>query len=159
MLASGEGIKAVTLYNNRGDKTHIIGEGSHFGWMPHSNVLLCPSVALGTCALYRFTARREAFPEVCADNGGKNPGYQWKWLPLLITTADTYEVDAEKSQLPIQRRQTLAVYLLQAALRCLQHRELHGRRSRACRTSAGTAGIAERRHRQSRSRGSVGIRA
>jgi len=51
--------------------------------------------------LYRFTARREAFPDVCADNGGANPGFQWKWLPLLITTADTYEVDAEKAQLEI----------------------------------------------------------
>jgi hypothetical protein len=73
MLADGAGINGVTLFNNRGDKTHVIGDGSHFGWMPHINVLLCPSVALGTCALYRFTARREAFPEVCADNGGANP--------------------------------------------------------------------------------------
>ena len=101
VLADGDGINAVTLYNNRGDKTHLIGEGSHFGWMPNNNVLLCPSVALGTCMLYRFTARREAFPEVCADNSGGNPGYQYKWLPLLITTADTYEVDALKAHLPI----------------------------------------------------------
>jgi len=51
--------------------------------------------------LYRFTNRREAFPDVCADNGGANPGFQYKWLPLLITTADTYETDAEKALLPI----------------------------------------------------------
>ena len=94
MLADGDGISGVTLYNNRGDKCHVIGEGSHFGWMPNINVLLCPSVCLGTCMLYRFTAQRETFPDVCA-------GYQWKWLPLLITTADTYEVDAEKAQLEI----------------------------------------------------------
>ena len=99
MLADGDGISGITLYNNRGDKCHVIGEGSHFGWMPNMNVLLCPSVALGTCMLYRFTARHETFPEVCADNGGSNPGYQWKWLPLLISTSDTYEVDAEKAQL------------------------------------------------------------
>ena len=68
MLADGESINGVTLFNNRGDKTHLIGDGSHFGWMPNINVLLCPSVALGTCMLYRFTARREAFPDACADN-------------------------------------------------------------------------------------------
>ena len=51
--------------------------------------------------LYRFTARREAFPDVCADNGGANPGFQYKWLPLLITTADTYEMDSEKAQLEV----------------------------------------------------------
>jgi len=101
MLANGDGINGVTLFNNRGDKTHLIGDGSHFGWMPNSNVLFCPSVALGTCQLYRFTARHESFPDVCADNGGANPGYQWKWLPLLITTADTYEMDAEKARLEI----------------------------------------------------------
>ena len=49
--------------------------------------------------LYRFTARHEAFPDVCADNGCV--GYQWKWLPLMITTANTHEVDAEKAQLEI----------------------------------------------------------
>ena len=97
MLADGEGINGVTLFNNRGDKTHHIGEGSHFSWMPNINVLFCPSVCLGTCILYRFTARHEAFPDVCADNGCI--GYQWKWLPLLISTADTFEVDAEKAQL------------------------------------------------------------
>ena len=101
MLADGSGINGVTLFNNSGDKTHTIGEGSHFGWMPNINVLLCPSVALGTCALYRFTARHEAFPDVCADNGGANPGYKYKWLPLLIATANTYEVDADKAQLEI----------------------------------------------------------
>ena len=67
----------------------------------HSCTCTCPSVCLGTCTLYRFTAQRETFPEVCADNGGANPGYQWKWLPLLISTSDTYEVDAEKAQLEI----------------------------------------------------------
>ena len=67
--------------------------------MPNISVLFCPSVALGTCMLYRFTHRREAFPDICADNGGANPGFEYKWLPLLITTADTYEVDAEKALL------------------------------------------------------------
>jgi len=101
MLADGAGINGVTLFNNRGDKTHLIGDGSHFGWMPNANVLFCPSIALGTCMLYRFTARREAFPDVCADNGGANPGFMYKWLPLLITTADTYELDAENARLDI----------------------------------------------------------
>ena len=101
MLANADGINGVTLLNNRGDKTHIIGEGSHFGWMPNINVLFCPSVCLGTCLLYRFTKRREAFPDVCSDNGGANPGHQYKWLPLLITTADTYEADAKNALLPI----------------------------------------------------------
>ena len=102
MLADGAGVNGVTLLNNRGDKTHLIGDGSHFGWVPSINVLFCPSVCLGTCMLYRFTGRHEAFPDVCADNGGANPGFQYKWLPLLITTADTYEVDAEKAQLTIR---------------------------------------------------------
>ena len=69
--------------------------------MPNSNVLFCPSVALGTCMLLRFTARSETFPDVCDDNGGANAGFQHKWLPLLITTADTYEVDADTAQLHI----------------------------------------------------------
>ena len=76
MLADGNGINGVTLLNNRGDKTHLIGDGSHFGWTPSMNVLFCPSVCLGTCMLYRFTARHEPFPDVCAENGGANPGYQ-----------------------------------------------------------------------------------
>jgi hypothetical protein len=101
MLADGAGINGVTLFNNRGDKTHLIGDGSHFGWMPSINPLFCPSICLGTCMLYRFTARHETFPDVCADNGGGNPGYQYKWLPLIITTADTYEVDAENARLDI----------------------------------------------------------
>ena len=29
------------------------------------------------------------------------PGFQWKWLPLLITAADSYEVDAENARLEI----------------------------------------------------------
>ena len=38
---------------------------------------------------------------MCSDNGGANPGHQYKWLPLLITTADTYEADAKNALLPI----------------------------------------------------------
>ena len=51
--------------------------------------------------LFRFTARSETFPDVCDDNGGANAGFQHKWLQLLITTADTYEVDADTAQLHI----------------------------------------------------------
>ena len=97
-LADSEGINGVTLYNNRGDKTHSIGEGSHYGWVPNSNVLLCPSVALGTAMLYRYVARRESFPDVCA----KEPttgcvGFQYKWLPLFITTAHNQHTDLDPS--------------------------------------------------------------
>jgi hypothetical protein len=74
-LAGGRGIQGTVLYNNRGDKTHVVGDASHSGWVPARNVLLCPSATLGLCLLYRFT-RGERFPEVCATLDGKHPGHQ-----------------------------------------------------------------------------------
>ena len=56
-LAGGAGIEATVMYNVRGDKTHVEGDGTHTGWLPARNALLCPSSTLGLVMLYRFTPR------------------------------------------------------------------------------------------------------
>ena len=101
-LASGEGIQSTVTYHTRGDKTHATGDGTHSGFMPNSNILLCPSSGIGLCDLYRFTARREAFPSVLADNDGANPGYQYKWRSVFINTDSTYKMDAKKGLLELR---------------------------------------------------------
>lgn len=105
-LADANGINGATLYNTRGDKCHAIGEGSHYGWVPNANILLCPSVALGTAMLYRFTlGRNEAFPDVCAIEPTSGcVGFEYKWLPLFISTQYNhhYDLDPASGQLKIR---------------------------------------------------------
>jgi hypothetical protein len=84
------------MYNVRGDKTHATGDGSHTGWIPARNVLLCPDVFLGTCLLYRFT-QDERFPDVLAEDG-----MYYKWLPLVISTESTYAIDRKKALLALR---------------------------------------------------------
>jgi len=94
-LAHGKGVTATVMYNVRGDKTHIEGDGSHTGWLPSRNPLLCPSGTLGLCLLLRFMGG-ESFPDVCSDDGR-----QYKWLPLIRTTGSS-TLDTTKALLPIR---------------------------------------------------------
>ena len=94
-LAQGKGITAIVMYNVRGDKTHIEGDGSHTGWLPSRNPLLCPSGTLGLCLLMRFMGG-ESFPDVRRDDGR-----QYKWLPLVRTTG-TSTLDIPNALLPIR---------------------------------------------------------
>jgi hypothetical protein len=96
-LAQGRGMRATVMHNVRGDKTHLPGDGSHSGWVPSRNALFCPSGIQGTCLLYRFCARGERFPNVC-DCSGR----EYKWLPLMINTESTFQLDATKALLPIR---------------------------------------------------------
>ena len=106
-LAGGAGMTATVMHNVRRGKTNIEGDGTHSGWMPSKNALLCPCGILGTCYLYRIAHRRETFPDVMSDNDGRSSGYQYKWLPLTISTERSYSMDAEKALLsyrPVQER-------------------------------------------------------
>ena len=86
-------------YNVRGDKTHVVGDGSHTTFLPAANALLSPSGILGLCMLYRFcsTTHHERFPTVCNENGR-----YYKWLPLVIETEGSYKLDTKKALLSIR---------------------------------------------------------
>jgi len=110
-LAGGAGIKSVVMWNNRGDKTHLVGDASHTGWLPSRNPLLCPSKLLGTCFLLRFTTG-EVFPTV--DEGG----IYYKWLPL-VASDETSSVDMTNAELAVRcvsaESQNAAFNMLHAA--------------------------------------------
>ena len=78
-------------YNVRGDKTHVVGDGSHTGFLPAANALFSPSNILGLCLLYRFCHRRESFPIVSEDSGRN-----YKWLPLVIETEGSYKLSTRR---------------------------------------------------------------
>ena len=65
-------------YNDSGDKTHIVGDASHAGFLPSRNALLSPSAFGGLSLLYRFCHQGEPFPDVCKDNG-----LEYKSMPLI----------------------------------------------------------------------------
>jgi len=96
-LACGRGMRSTVMYNVRGDKTHLPGDGSHTGWVMSRNALFCPSGILGLCLLYRFCVRGERFPSVCDCNGR-----EYKWLPLIINTEMTFELDTDRALLPVR---------------------------------------------------------
>jgi len=81
----------------RGDKTNLPGDGTHTGWLPTRNPILCASGLLGTCLLYRFLVRSEPFPKVTEERGR---GY--KWLPLIIDPTAVYSLDVQKALLPFR---------------------------------------------------------
>jgi len=100
-LANFEGIDGTVFYNTRKGKTNETGEASHAGWLPSKNPLFDIDGGEGLCLLYRFT-NGESFPHVTEDNGGKSPGYQYKWLPLLKNTEGSYALDSTKALLPVR---------------------------------------------------------
>ena len=105
-LAGGQGMLGTVLYNTRKGKTNEDGEATHSGWVSSRNPLFDIDGGLGLCMLYRFCNLGEPFPQCLADNGGVNPGFQYKWLPLFRLAPSegnrAFDLDAGKALLPVR---------------------------------------------------------
>ncbi len=82
------GMHSFTIRNQKRLKTNAAGAGLYHGFLPHSNPLFDSAMILGLTLLYRFS-NGEPFPDVFAEctnsKGVKCLGYQYKWLPVIVS--------------------------------------------------------------------------